>query len=197
VELFCLSNGGEIWFNQSVIMRPIRLLPLLPKVGSELLLAVGINGTFFLLAALVLWPLGHASLVGSLALGLLTFMITGFVVFLLSVIGHAVLRIDTDPPSNASIVANLIASVMLQAGWAAFVALAVTGHTSGAGFVVAGVLHLVGVIASWFGTVVTGAFFQGSLYKSACALVSFIGYGIFAFWPAAGRGLFGWFFRWF
>jgi hypothetical protein len=115
----------------------------------------------------------------------------------LSIIAHAVFRIEIDPPSSACVIVNLTASVLLQAGWAAFVALAARSHATGATWVTAIVVCFLGLVASWLGTVVTGAFFQGSVYKSASALVSFVGFGIFAFWPGAARLLFGWLFVWF
>lgn len=175
-------------------MRLGRIITILPKVGSELLLAAGINVVFLIIAALALWPLGHAALAGSIGLGLLVFALAAVVVFVLSLIAHAVFRIEIDPPSTGCVIVNLAASVLLQAGWAAFAALAARGHATGATLLTAIVVYFLGLVASWLGTVVTGAFFQGSVYKSAAAIVSFLGFAVFAFWPGVAHALFGWIF---
>lgn len=178
-------------------MRLFRLLPYLSKIGSELLLAAGINGAFFVLAALLLWSFGQVALVGHLAVGWLLYVVVGGLALLFSVIVQSLFRIQIDPPSDAFIVVNLAVGAVVQLGWAAFAALAVVALTPGATWSAAVALHSVGVLASWLSTVVTGAYFQGSIYKSANALVAIVGYAVFAFWPGAARALYGWFFAWF
>lgn len=178
-------------------MRLFRLFPYLPKIGSELLLAAGINGAFFILAALLLWPFGQVALVGHLAMGWLLYVVVGGLALLLSVVLHSLFRIEIDPPSDACMLLNLAVGAVVQLGWAAFAALAVVALTPGAASPTTIALYFVGLLASWLSTVVTGAYFQGSVYKSANALAAIVGYAVFAFWPGAARALYGWFFAWF
>jgi hypothetical protein len=166
------------------------------KIGSELLLAAIVNGVFFVLVALALWPLGKVGLAGHLSKGLCLFALVICVAAAANALLQKLLRIESDPLSDAYVIVNLAVSAVVQLGWPAFAALAVSSQVSGAPFWMGALLHLVGWIASWLSTAVTSAFFQGSLYKRVNALLALAGYPLFALWPAAGRALYGWFFGW-
>ncbi len=162
------------------------------KAVTELLLAGAVNGFFFALLALVLWPMGKARLSAHLAGGFCVFAFVVCVVFVAGLVIQRVFRIEEDPPSNPYIILNLVLGAFLQLGWAAYAASAVTGLAAGASLWIAAVLYVVGIIASWLTTMVTGALYQGTLYKLVNALLSVAGYVLFAVWPGAGRALFGW-----
>ena len=150
------------------------------RLGLDLAIAAGVNGVFLALSALGLWPLGKARLAGQLARGLavLTFLIA--IVVWVSAWIQERFRIESDPPSTAFVIMNLIVSGALQVGWSAYAALAVAGFTSGASFGAAAALHAVGVLSSFLSNVIVGAFYHGHLYKMANALLSVAGYIIVA-----------------
>lgn len=164
------------------------------QLRADLLLFLGVNGAFYMVSALLLWPLNKAPLSGQLAKGFCVFLIILLFAITLGVLLQKLFRIEDDPPSDAFVIMNILISGVVQLGWAAFAALAAREHAAGAWWVAGSLVYLVGLIASWLAQMLTGAFFQGSIYKTITGLVALIGYLLFAFLPGAARALFGWFF---
>lgn len=149
---------------------------------------------FLVVAALALWPLGQLALGWRLVKGFpLFWLILALTTWVLG-LAHRVLRVESDPPSNAYLLTNLGLSASLQAGWSAFAALAVTGAlgSQASGWLLLLVAHGVGLFSSLVAAFVVGIFYQGTLYKMVNAPLALLAYLVFAVWPALGRALYGW-----
>jgi hypothetical protein len=150
------------------------------ELGWDLLAAVLVNSVFLGLGALVLWAMGKAGLAGRLGMGLLLFTVVVALSGWVSGIVQNLLRIESDPPSNAYLLMNVAVSGVLQLGWAWYAALAATRFAAGASPGIAVGVHAVGALSSFLSGTVVGAFYRGHLYKMINALLSIAGYGVFA-----------------
>jgi hypothetical protein len=160
----------------------------------DYLFAVVLNALFLALTALLLWPLGRASLALQLAKGYWGFWAAVIVTASLLVLAQRIFRMDLYSRSNAYIISALVVSGFVQVGWSAFAALIVYNSATGAPVWMMIILYAVGVVSSYVACVIVGAFYMGGVYKmvnTALALVSFI---LFSIWPAAGGTIYGWFF---
>lgn len=158
----------------------------LRRLGLDLLVAAGVNGVFFAVSALVLWPMGKASLAGRLAVGLCLFALMIALVVWVSAWIQTLFRIEEDPPSKTFVIMNLVVSGALQVGWSAWAALAAGGFVRGASFGIAATVYVVGFLSSFLSSVVVGAFYHGHLYKMVNALLAIVGFVVFAVWLPAG-----------
>ncbi|HEV7238302.1 MAG TPA: hypothetical protein VGQ36_03605 [Thermoanaerobaculia bacterium] len=157
-----------------------RLSEDIRRLGLDLLIAAGVNGILFVVSALVLWPMGKASLAGQLAIGLCLFAILIGLVVWVSAGLQTLFRIEEDPPSKAFVIMNLAVSGALQVGWSAYAALAAGRAALGASLGIAATLYVVGFLSSFLASVVVGAFYHGHLYKMVNALLAIVGYLVFA-----------------
>ena len=149
---------------------------------------------FLVVTALALWPLDKVGLVLQLAKGYALFwLVLSFTSWVLGLF-QRILRVESDPPSNAYVVTNLALSAFVQMGWSAFAALAVTGIAPSSSMWVALGLHLAGFLSSLVASVMVGVFYQGTLYKFVNGPLALLSYILFAVWPAAARTIYGWFF---
>jgi len=164
------------------------------RIGLDLGIGIGLAVVWFGLGALILWPFGKAALCGHLGKGYPLYVVALMLAMLVSIIVQKVFRLESDPPRDPFVTANIVISAFVQAGWAAFVALAVRSFTPEASLFAMSALHLVGFIGSYITTATTGAFFQGSVYKTIDTLVAAVAYILFAFWPGAAHAIYGWFF---
>jgi hypothetical protein len=153
------------------------------QLGWDFLVAVLVNTIFLGLGALVLWAMGKAGLAGQLGKGLLLFTVVVALVAWVSGIVQSVLRIESDPPSNAYLLMNVVVSGALQLGWAGYAALAASRFAAGASLGIAVGVYAVGALSSFLSGTVVGAFYRGHLYKMINALLSIAGYGVFAAKP--------------
>lgn len=150
------------------------------ELGWDFLVAVLVNGVFLGLGALVLWAMGKAGLAGQLATGLLLLTVVVALAAWVSGIVQNLLRIESDPPSNAFLLMNVVVSGALQLGWAGYAALAASRFAAGASLGIAIAVHAIGCLSSFLAGTVVGAFYRGQLYKIINALLSIAGYGAFA-----------------
>jgi hypothetical protein len=162
------------------------------KTSWELIVAGSLMFLLLGLSALLLWPFGKAGLTIHLAKGCGLFWVvlalTSWVIALI----YRVLRVEIDPPSTMYVITNVCVSAFLQAGWSAFTALTIRNQMGGStGTTVA--LWVVGFLSSFVGFVITGVFYQGTLYKLINAPLAFLSYAVFTMWPAVPRTLYGWF----
>lgn len=153
-----------------------------------------LNLGFFLVSALVLWPLGEVGFAWQLFKGYFIYWLVLLVGVFLSLLLQRFLRIESDPPSNAFILMNLILSLVTQVGWSAFAALSARTFAAGEAWWLQAVLYLLGFLTSYLALLVQQAFYRGSIYRFATGVAAIVAYLVFAFWPAAARALYGWFF---
>ena len=164
------------------------------RIGLDLGIGIGLALAWFGIGALILWPFGKAALCWDLGKGYPIYVGALMLATLLSLIVQKVFRLDFDPPRDPFIITNVVISVFVQAGWAAFVALAVADFLPDASLFATVVLHFVGFVGSYITAATTGAFFQGSVYKTIDTLVSAVAYILFAIWPGAAHAIYSWFF---
>ncbi len=165
------------------------------KEFFDYLFALVLNIVFVALVALLLWPLGRASLAYRLAKGYWMFWTVLIVTNALLALVQRYFRIDLYERYNAYVISGLVVSGVLQIGWSAYSAPVVRDAVSGASIWIAIVLYAVGVISSYVAAVIVGAYYSGGIYRmvnSALAILSFI---VFSIWPIAGLAVYGWFFK--
>jgi hypothetical protein len=165
------------------------------KEVFDYLFALVLNIVFVALIALLLWPLGHASIALRLAKGYWMFWTVLIVTnALLAVLQHY-FRVNLYERYNAYVISGLALSGILQIGWSAFAAPVVQDAVADASLWMAIVLYAIGVVCAYVASVIVGAYYSGSLYRlvnSALAILSFVAFSV---WPMAGLAIYGWFFR--
>jgi hypothetical protein len=167
------------------------------KTLWEIIAAVLVLVAFLVLAALILWPLGKLILAFHFVKGFALFWVILSLTWWLLCLGQRIARIESDPPSTTYICTNLGLGAFLQAGWSAFAALTVLGVLAGSSHGSALGLHVIGFLSSLVASVMTGAFYQWTLYKLVNGPLALLSYIVFAFVPALAGALYGWFFRFF
>lgn len=162
------------------------------EVASKLLIVVGLNLAFLLVAGLVLWLLGHGLLAWQFAKGYALLWMLLLVISPLLNILQRMFRLNMYNNANVFVASNLLVSGVLVLGWAAFAALAVQGAGT-AGWNV-GVLYIVGFLASYIGEQVVTAIFNGTIYQLANLVLALGSFIVFSIWPTGARVFFAWFF---
>jgi hypothetical protein len=158
----------------------------LRELAMDVLVALGINIGFGLLAALGYGLLGRMPMLGPLAL---KFAILWGVMLLVTVMLHPIQRIfrlNLYDHSTAYVLINALAGALPLLIFSAFGAL--MAHQSAPG-TSAIVLHLIGFLASYVAHTVVTVFFHGQIYMLINFVVALGGYLVFAAWPAAARVL--------
>jgi hypothetical protein len=164
------------------------------KEFFDYLFALVVNIVFVGLIALLLWPMGRASLALRLAKGYWMFWTVLIVTSTVLALVQKYARIDLYERYNAYVISGLALSGFLQIGWSAFSAPIIRSFAAEASMWVAIMLYAIGIVASYVAAVIAGAYYTGGLYRmvnSALAIFSFI---LFSVWPTAGLTLYGWFF---
>jgi hypothetical protein len=161
----------------------------------EALVALVLNLLLLVLAALLLWPLHRLPLALSLAKGSgMLWIVVCVVVVLVTRIQH-LFRVNLYDHANAFVLSNLVVSCFLQAGWAAFAALAVRSVVPGLPVWGVTLLYLAGALSCLIAFFVVSSFFRGTLYKLVSLPLALAAFLVFSVWPASGHALYGWFFQ--
>ena len=160
----------------------------------EVLFAAVLNVLFLALIALLLWPLDKLPLALRLAQGYGVLWLAATVVIVLMQRIHRLFRVDLYARSDAYVLSNLVLSCVLQAGWAAFAALAVHGSIAGASIWIVISLYLVGLLSCLIAFFAVSSFYQGHIYKLVSLPVAAASFVAFSVWPASGSVMYGWFF---
>jgi hypothetical protein len=161
----------------------------------ELLFAAAQNLLFVAPAALILWPLGDASLALRFARGGLVLWGVLCVTRVALAFVHRKLRVDMYSHFDAYVISCAALGAFLQAGWSAFAALAVRDFASNANAWPAVVLYFVGLLSCYVAFNVVSAFYTGHIYRLINIAASLVGFAVFCVWPTAARAAYGWFFR--
>jgi hypothetical protein len=165
------------------------------KEFFDYLFALVLNIVFIAVLALLLWPLGRASLAIRLAKGFWMFWTVLIATNALLALVQHYLRIDLYERYNAYVISGVAVSGILQIGWSAYAAPVVRDAIADAPVWIAIVLYVIGVVSAYVAAVIVGAYYSGGLYRmvnSGLAILSFI---VFSIWPIAGLAVYGWFFR--
>lgn len=179
-------------------MNQILALIAFPKTEAEettskLLIVVGINVVFLLVAGIVLWLLGHGALAWRFAKGYALLWVLLLVISPILNLLQRMFRLNLYDNANVFVASNLLVSGVLVLGWSAFAALTV--QSAGASGWIVGLLYVVGFLASYIGEQVVGAIFTGTIYQLANLVLALLSFIVFALWPAFAGQLFGWFFN--
>lgn len=161
----------------------------------QVIVALALSLLLPAVAALALWPAGRAALALSLFKGLCLFWLIVLVVYVVAELIQRRLRVDLYSHPDAFVISNLLVSGVLMVGWTAFAALAVRDSAAGANAWLAAGLYFLGLLSGVVACQVLGSFYSGHIYKFACLMLACAGFLLFALWPAAARGAFGWLFR--
>jgi hypothetical protein len=164
------------------------------KVLFEIVFAIILNVIFLAVLALALWLLDRTALASHLAKGYGILWIATFVTAILIARIHHIFRVNLYDRSGLFLVSNLLASSVLQTGWAAFAALTVRGFVDGApGWMIVS-LYLSGAVSCIVAFFAVSSFYQGHFYRLISLPLGLVGFLVFSVWPASGRALYGWFF---
>lgn len=163
----------------------------LPDEAWGFIVAVGLNLIFLALAALLLWPLGAATLAYRMAKGFLLFWLVVFVATAFHHKAQEFFRVNMYDHPDAYVNSNVAVSGLLQAGWSAFAALSVGGAAAGAPLWTASALYLAGALSCLAAFSIVGAFYYGHVYKFINLALALVGFAVFSAWPAAARLTYG------
>jgi hypothetical protein len=152
-----------------------------------------INLIFVGLLALALWPLEATALAGRLAKGYAILWGATALGSVTIAVAQQFLGIDDHWDINLLLYSNLAVAAPVMVCWSAFVALTVRDF-AGETFGTAAPFYVAGFLSSFVGFMAVSAIFQGIFYKLVNLPLALACYVVFAFWPAAARFLFGWFF---
>jgi len=161
----------------------------------DYLFAIFLNVVFLALTALLLWPLGGATIALRLTKGYWIFWAVLIVTACVLVLVQRIFRIDLYSRSDAYIISGLIVGGFLQVGWSAFAALVMDSSVSGAPIWKKIILYTIGVVSSYIASVIMAAFYTGSLYRMVNLVLAIVSFIVFSVWPAAGGAIYGWFFN--
>jgi hypothetical protein len=171
-----------------------RLIQDAPIEALDFVVVFVFNVLFVGLAALALWALGLPPLAVRLAKAYA--VLWGAVSFASTALSmlQSILRINIYDHPDAFLCSNLAVGLLLLPAWTAFAALAVRGFAEGATLWAAGLLYVVGFLASFVAWKVVCAFYRGYYYQATNLPVALASFVLFAAWPASARALYGWLF---
>lgn len=165
------------------------------KEFFDYLFALVLNIVFVVVVALLLWPLGRASMAFRLGKGYWMFWTVLIVMNALLALAQRFFRIDLYERYNAYVISGLAVSGILQIGWSAYVAPVVHDSAAAASIWIAIVLYGVGVFSTYVASAIIGAYYSGGLYRLVNPILGFVSFLVFSIWPIAGLAVYGWFFR--
>lgn len=159
-----------------------------------LLLALVLNLLFLGLIALLLWPLGNLTLAFRLAKGYGALWIITSALAVLINQAQRLFRVNIYDHPDAYVNSNLAASCCLQAGWAAFAALAAR-DSAGQPIWMLAIVYMVAAVSCLIAFLVVSSFYQGEIYKLISLPLALASLLVFCLWPASGHALYGWLFQ--
>lgn len=164
------------------------------KEFFDYLFAIVLNAVFLLLMALVLWPLGKATMALSLAKAYWIFWTAVIVTACVLALLQRIFRMDLYDHFDAYVITGLIFSGFVQVGWSAFAAPVIHDSVAGTPIWIAIILYAVGVVSCWIACVIVAAFYMGSIYRMVNLVLAIVSFIVFSVWPSAGGAIYGWFF---
>ena len=164
------------------------------KEFFDYLFAVVLNAVFLGLIALLLWPLGKATMAWSLAKGYWIFWTAVILISSILVVVQRIFRMDLDSHFDAYLITGLIVGGFLQVGWSAFLATVIHNFSAGASIWMTIILYAVGLVSCYVACVIVGALYMGSIYRFVNPILALVSFIVFSVWPTAGRVMYGWLF---
>ena len=167
------------------------------KEFFDYLFAIVLNAVFLVVIALLLWPLGKATMAWRLAKGYWIFWTAVIATACMLALLHRIFRMDLYEHFDAYVISGLVLSGFVQVGWAAFVAPVVHSFVADTPVWMTVILYVVGVLSCWVASVIVAAFYMGTLYRMVNLALVFLSFIVFSVWPAAGGAIYCWFFDYF
>lgn len=165
------------------------------KEFFDYLFAIVLNAVFLGLMALLLWPMGRATMALRLAKGYWIFWTAVIATACVLALLQRIFRMNLYDHFDAYVITGLIFSGFVQVGWSAFAAPVIHNFAAGAPIWIAIILYAVGVVSCWIACVVVTAFYMGSIYRMVNLALAFVSFIVFSVWPTAGGTIYGWFFK--
>src|ERR1044072_8224200 len=155
------------------------------KEFFDYLFAIVLNAVFLVLIALLLWPLGKATMALRLAKGYWIFWTAVIVTACVLALLQRIFPMNLYDHFNAYVITGLIFSGFVPVGWSAFVAPIIHDFVAGAPIWIAIILYGAGVVSCWIATVIVAPFYMGSLYRTVNPILAIISFIVFSVWPNA------------
>lgn len=165
------------------------------KEFFDYLFAIVLNAVFLALIALLLWPLGKATLAWRLTKAYWIFWTAVIAVSCVLALAQRVFKMDLYSRSDAYIITGLAVSAFLQTGWSAYAAPIVQDSVGDTSVLMMIILYVVGGVSAYVAAVIVGAFYMGGLYRLVNSALAILSFAVFSVWPAAGIAIYGWFFN--
>lgn len=160
----------------------------------DYLFAIVLNAVFLVLIALLLWPLGKATMALHLAKAYWIFWSALILIASVLALAHRIFRMDLYSHSDAYVISGLAVGGFVQVGWSAFAALVIHNTLANTPVWMVIILYIVGVLSCYVACVIVAAFFMGTLYRFVNLILAIVSFIMFSVWPAAGSVIYGWFF---
>ena len=164
------------------------------KEFFDYLFALVLNAVFLALIALLLWPMGRATMALQLAIGYWIFWTAVILISSILVVVQRIFSMDLDSHFDAYLISGLIVGGFLQVGWSAFLAPVLHNFVADASVWVTIILYAVGIVSCYVACVIVAAFYMGTLYKFVNLILALVSFIVFSVWPTAGRVMYGWLF---
>lgn len=161
----------------------------------DYLFAIVLNIVFLALIALILWPMGKATIAYRLTKGYWIFWSAVILASAALALLHRIFRMDLYSRSDAYIISGLVVSGFLQVGWSAFAAPVVHDSIAHTPIWMIAILYVAGVLSCYVASVIIAAFYIGSLYRMVNVALAVLSFIVFSVWPSAGGAIYGWFFN--
>ena len=161
----------------------------------DYLFAIVLNAVFLVLIALLLWPLGKATMALRFAKGYWVFWTAVIVTACILALLQRIFRMNLDDHFDAYVITGLIFSGFVQIGWSAFAAPVIHSFVTDAPIWMVIILYAIGLVSCWIATVVVAAFYMGSIYRMVNLILAALSFIAFSVWPTAGGAIYGRFFR--
>lgn len=164
------------------------------KEFFDYLFALVLNAVFLALIALLLWPMGRATMALQLAKGYWIFWTAVILISSILVVVQRIFRLDLDSHFDAYVISGLVVGGFLQVGWSAFLAPVLNTFTTDASIWVTIILYGVGLVSCYVACVIVAAFYMGAIYRFVNPILALVSFIVFSVWPAAGSVMYGWLF---
>lgn len=150
--------------------------------------------------------MGKAMFAFELAKGFGVFWVVIMISIVLMLLIERTLKISPDTHFNAYVFSNLVFSIFIMMGWAAFVGVTLSNieglsfwritffDVESLSFWIRMSLYIIGFLSCYIAFAVLTSFYSGNIFKVVNLPLALVSYLIFAIWPVAGRMLYGWFF---
>ena len=158
------------------------------------LYATFLTAVFVGVSALVLWPMGKASMSWSLLKGLGIFWFAIPVATIPLLLFQRIFRVDMYSHYDAYVISALLVSGFLQAGWSAFAALTARDYAADTSLGVSAALYVFGFLSCQVACAALAPYYGGQIYRYVNVILAAVAFVLFSLLPAAARLLYGWFF---